>query len=173
MFPLILTKGIARLLAKLAVNISGVVALVLERFLNVHNHLVRWKIGIGIDWTIASVADKGRIVPPRREPISAVPVPRTPSAADDDHIVMRAPPIMIMPNVVVIGENGVAVSPMSSVPVTAIKVGKAIIRSMEAIAPLKGVVLMITSKTLLPFCIEAATGQPIVRIQAMFTGTGI
>src|SRR4051794_8327728 len=58
MLPLVLANRVPGLLAKLAIDIAGVVALILERFLHIYDHLVGWKIRIRVNRAIATVANE-------------------------------------------------------------------------------------------------------------------
>src|SRR4051812_35861166 len=111
MILLILSDSVPGLLTELTINTPLIVSLVLQLFLNVHHHLVRRQIGVGIDWAIASV-NKTRGISPGREPIAAVPIPRPPAAAYEGDVIMGAPPIMVMPRPVITSEHLMAVSPM-------------------------------------------------------------
>ncbi len=77
MVTLIGSQSISRLAAKLPINVSGVIALILERFLNIYDYFIRRQIVIGKDRAIIEVADKRRIIAPRWKPVAAVPIPVT------------------------------------------------------------------------------------------------
>src|SRR5437016_14196565 len=74
---LVRCQSILRLVAKLPINVSGVIALILERFLNIYDYFIRRQIVIGKDRAVIEVADKRRIVTPRWKPVAAIPIPVT------------------------------------------------------------------------------------------------
>ena len=98
---LVRCQSILRLVAKLPINVSGVIALVLERFLNIYHYFIRRQIVIGKDRAVVHVADKRRIIAPRREPVAAIPIPVTApiwATYIHDCVVMRMPIRAIMPD---------------------------------------------------------------------------
>ena len=107
-FELVITlvgsQSISRLVAKLAINVSGVIALILQRFLNIYNYFIRRQIVIGKDRAVIEVADKRRIVTPRWKPVAAVPIPITAPIWPTyirDGAVMGAPIPAIVPDTMV------------------------------------------------------------------------
>jgi disulfide bond formation protein DsbB len=107
-------EGITRARAELPIKIAGVVAFVLQSFLDVYHHLIGWKIGVGKNGSVINVTDIAGVVSPRRKPVTTIPIPMaTPiSAADKDHpIVMRSPPPMIVPDATVAGIKRVMIAP--------------------------------------------------------------
>lgn len=117
MITLVGGQRISGLLAKLAVNFTSVITLVLESFLDVDHYLVGRKIGVGVDRTIVNIAKVGGLVSPGWKPVTTVPIPvATPIGATHkrDIIVMAVPPPAIMPGSVISGEQRVIISPAQS-----------------------------------------------------------
>src|SRR5947208_10900977 len=104
MITLVGGEWVSRLLAKLTINLPGVVALVLERLLNVHYYLVGRQVRVGEYRAIIDVPGVARIVTPRWEPVAAVPIPVAAPvvAADVDYsTVMSPPPSTFMPRALI------------------------------------------------------------------------
>lgn len=98
------SESISRLVAKLPINVSGIIALVLERFLNIYDYFIRRQIVIGKDRTVIEVAAKRGIVTPRWKPVTAIPIPVTApiwATYIHDIAVMRMPVAAIMPGAMV------------------------------------------------------------------------
>ena len=86
-----------------AVDFALIIALLLQRGLNVGDHLIGWQAVIGIDRTIVSVIRIGSVAP-RRVPPARIPV--VPSTIyENDTVVMTVPPTPVVPRRSVIPES--------------------------------------------------------------------
>src|SRR5437868_10693076 len=119
MITLVGGECVSRLLAKLTINLPGVVALILEGLLNVHDYLVGRQVRVGEYRAIINVPRIARFVTPRREPVATIPIPVTAPivAADVDYsIVMSPPPPTVMPGAVIATIQRMIVSPVLTAP---------------------------------------------------------
>src|SRR5437899_1573522 len=89
-------QGAASVNSQRTVDVSGIVAELLERVLHVHDDLVRQQIAIGVNRSVIIVALIVRIVSPSRIPISRVLI-IIPASDQHDNDIVLFPPIVVVP----------------------------------------------------------------------------
>src|SRR4029453_19448637 len=100
---LVSCNRLARKWPKQAVDIALIIALLLQRGLNVGDHLIGWQAVIARDRAIVSVIRIG-CVAPSRVPIARVPsIP--PTIYENDTVVMIVPPRPVVPRRSVVSEG--------------------------------------------------------------------
>jgi hypothetical protein len=103
---LIVSQCRARGRSEHAVYFALVIALRLQRGLNICDHLIGRQIVVGVNRAIIWVVGASRIVTPRRIPITGIP--KIPSTVDqNDAVVMVVPPALIVPLAPVVLESAV------------------------------------------------------------------
>src|SRR5215831_10604086 len=81
--------------SKQTVHFALIIPLLLQRLLDVSDHLIGRQIFISVDRAVISIT-RPRIVTPSREPVACIPI--VPSAdTENDARVMASPPISIVP----------------------------------------------------------------------------
>src|SRR5437899_3461179 len=127
-------QGAASVNSQRTVDVSGIVAELLERVLHVHDDLVRQQIAIGVNRSVVIVALIIGIVSPSRIPISRVLI-IVPASDQHDNDVVLFPPIVVVPfmpvaahSLIVTVATVLGCSPMPKVVISCFAIPRVVIR---------------------------------------------